>query len=133
MTNKQLEANVVVTNTIATTSTVTSSHATLGSVTSKGPQPLTYRCSSYSNVEIITPNCFLRPNVNERLVLKMDDQDVWKAEPPSKSGVTKSMEVRDAMLSKFNELWFQDYLLSLREQCRDLYEINFQLLSRLGQ
>ena len=36
--SKQSEANVVVTNTIATTSTVTSSHTTLGSVTSIGPQ-----------------------------------------------------------------------------------------------
>ena len=34
---KQTEANLVVTNTIATTSTVTSSHTTLGSVTSIGP------------------------------------------------------------------------------------------------
>ena len=35
--SKQSEANVVVTNKIATTSTVTSSHTTLGSVTSIGP------------------------------------------------------------------------------------------------
>ena len=35
--SKQPEANVVVTNTIATTCTVTSSHTTLGSVTSIGP------------------------------------------------------------------------------------------------
>ena len=35
--SKQSEANVVVTNTTATTSTVTSSHTTLGSVTSIGP------------------------------------------------------------------------------------------------
>ena len=56
----------------------------------------------------------------------MDDRDVWKADPPSRSGVIKSIEAHDAILSKFHELWYQDYLLSLREQCRDLYEINFQ-------
>ena len=36
-------------------------------------RPLIYRCSSDSNLEIVTPNCFLRPNVNVGLVLKMDD------------------------------------------------------------
>ena len=30
------------------------------------------------------------------------------------------------MLSKFREVCYQDYLLSLREKCRDLHEINFQ-------
>ena len=87
---------------------------------------LTYRCSSDSNLEIITPNCFLHPNINAGLVLKMNDQDIWKADPPSKSGVIKSIEVRDTMLSKFCDLWYQDYLLSLGDQCGDLYEINFQ-------
>lgn len=38
--------------------------------------PLTYRCSSDSDL-VITPNCFLRPNANLGLVLKLDDQDVW--------------------------------------------------------
>ena len=52
-----------------------------------------------NNSEIITLNCFLRPNINVGLVLKMDDQDVWKADPPSRSGVIKSIETRDAMLS----------------------------------
>ena len=85
-----------------------------------------YRCSSHLNLEIITPNFFLCPNVSVGLVLKMDDQDIWKADPPSRSGVIKSIEARDAMLSKFCELWFQDYLLSLREQGRDLHKINFQ-------
>ena len=88
-------------------------------------RPLTNRCSSDSNLEI-TPNCFLRPNVNVGLILKMDDQDVWKAGPPSRSGVIKSIEPRDTKLSKFCYLWYQDYLLSLREQCWDLHEINFQ-------
>ena len=56
-------------------------------------KPFTYRYSSDSNVEIITPNCFLRPNVNVGLVLKMNHLDVWKADPP-RSGVIKSIEAR---------------------------------------
>ena len=99
---------------------------TIGRSRIKYSRPLTYRCSSDSNLEIITPNCFLRPNVNVGLILKMDDQDVLKADPSSRSGIIKSIEDRDAMLSKFRELWYQDYSLSLREQCRDLHKINFQ-------
>ena len=51
---------------------------------------------------------------------------IRKADPPTRSGLIKSIEARDAMLSKFRELWYQGYLSSLREQCRDLHEINFQ-------
>ena len=39
-------------------------------------RPLIYRCSSDSDLEVITPNCFLRPNANFGLVLKFDDQNV---------------------------------------------------------
>ena len=49
--------------------------------------PLIIRCSSDLNLEIITPNCFLLPNANVGLVLKMDDLDIWKAGPSSRSGV----------------------------------------------
>ena len=59
------------------------------------------------------------------LVLKLDDQDVWKSDPPSRLNVVKSIEARDAMLTRFRELWYQNYLLSLREQCKDLHEVNF--------
>ena len=72
-------------------------------------------------------NCFLRPNVNLGLVLKTD---VRRADPPSISGVIKSIEARDDMLSKSRDLWYQDYLLSLKSSLkssvRDLREINFQ-------
>ena len=39
----------------------------------------------------------------------MDDQDVWKADHPSGSGVIKSIEAHDTRLSKFRELCYQDY------------------------
>ena len=58
---------------------------------------LMYRCSSDLNLEIITPNYFLRPNVNVGIVLKMDNQNVWKADHPSRSGVIKSIEARDVI------------------------------------
>ena len=88
-------------------------------------RPLTYRCSD-SNLDIITPNCFLRPNVNEGLMMRMDEQNLCDSEPPSRSKIIKSMKLRDEMLSEFRELWYDSYLLSLREHCRALHEVNFQ-------
>ena len=88
-------------------------------------RPLTYRCSLDSDLEVITPNFFLRPNANLGLVLKLDDQDVWKSDPPSRLNVVKSIEARDSTLTRFRELWYQNYLLGLREQCKDLHEVNF--------
>ena len=75
-------------------------------------RPLIYKCSSDSNLEIITLYCFLLlPNANVRLLLlKMDDQDVWKADPPSGSGVIKPIEACDALLSMFHELLYHDYV-----------------------
>ena len=35
------------------------------------------------------------------------------------------MELQDSMLSEFRELWYESYLLSLREQCRDLHQAHF--------
>lgn len=58
--------------------------------------------------------------------MKLDDKNVWKSDSPSRLNVIKSIENRDAMLAKFRELWYHDYLLSLRKQCRDLHEVNSQ-------
>ena len=88
-------------------------------------RPLTYRCSSDSGLEIITPNNFLKPNVNAGLVLKVDDQNIWDSDPPSQSDVLNSIHTRDSMVDRFRELWYETYLLSLREQCKDLHEIDF--------
>ena len=87
-------------------------------------RPLTYRCSD-SNLEVITPNCFIRPNANEGIMLRMDDRDICKSDPPSRLNVIKSIELRDTLLSKFKELWYDSYLLSLREQCKALHEVNY--------
>ena len=88
-------------------------------------RPLTYRCSSDCGLDIITPNSFLRPNANAGLMIKLDDQDIWDTEPPSQSDVLKSIQTRDDMVIHFRELWYESYLLSLREQCQDLHEVNF--------
>ena len=77
--------------------------------------PLSYRCSSKSNPQLITPNFFLLPNVNSELKLKPNVQNIWKTSRPSRDVLIKTFEICDEMLLKFREIWNEKYLLSLRE------------------
>ena len=88
-------------------------------------RPLTYRCSSDSDLEIITPNHFIRPSANAGLLLKQDEENIWEKDPPSRKDLVKSIQTRDDMIHKFKELWYESYLLSLREQSKYLHEINY--------
>ena len=88
-------------------------------------RPLTYRCSSDKGLEIISPKCFLHPNANSEIVFKPNNNVLWEDDPPSKSKVVNSLAVRDEMLDKFHELYYNDYLLSLRETCKDLHQVDF--------
>ena len=89
-------------------------------------RPLTYRCSGESDLEIITPKCFLNPFASEGVVLQAEDKELLDADPPAREDILKSLEVRDAVLNKFRELYYREYLLSLNEQCRNLHEVNFE-------
>ena len=96
-------------------------------------RPLTYRCSSdAADLEVITPNSFLKPNVNAGVMLKLEDRDIFRSDPVSQADVISSIETRNAMLNKFRELWYESYLLGLREQCRDLHEIEFVNRIKVG-
>ena len=88
-------------------------------------RPLTYRCSNDDMLEIITPNCFLQPLSEANLLLKSDDSAIWTKDPPSNSDICESLNMRVKSVDKFRDLWYQDYLLSLREQCKDLYNVDF--------
>ena len=88
-------------------------------------RPLTYRCSDDSGLEGITPNCFIRPNSNANLLFKSCNKSVLKADPPSRNLVNQSIAIRDSMLEQFKQIWYDEYLLSLREQCKNLHQIKF--------
>ena len=89
-------------------------------------RPLTYRCSGDSSVEIITPNCFLKPYVDNSLLFKSESENLLASEPPCRKQVVKTLEHREYLLKQFKELWYQEYLVSLRETCKDLHEISFE-------
>ncbi len=88
-------------------------------------RPLTYRCAEDS-LEGITPNCFINANSrNERVVIKSEDKNVWDKDIPSRKDLINSLSIRDKMSGHFRELWTEEYLLALREQFKDLHEVNW--------
>ena len=85
-------------------------------------RPLTYR-SSENNLEAITPSCFLKRNANSHLLLReLDEGQLWDRNPPARESFISTLSVRDEILDHFREKWYEDYLLSLRENCRDLHQ-----------
>lgn len=89
-------------------------------------RPLTYRCADDAGLEIISPNCFIKPYVNDSLLFSSESESIINNSPPCRKDVVKTLSSRDKMLSYFRKLWYQDYLLSLREQCKDLHELDFE-------
>ena len=89
-------------------------------------RPLTYRCAGDHGLEIISPNCFVKPYVHDSLMFCYDEDDLLEKAPPSRKVVVKALKNRDQIISEFKKLWHEEYLLSLREQCKDLHEIDFE-------
>ena len=40
--------------------------------------------------------------------------------------LVKSLEIRDCLLYKFKALWYEEYLLGLKETFKDLHETKFE-------
>ena len=93
-------------------------------------RPLTYR-SSTDQLEFITPNSFLNLYRNNSLVLKVDDQDIW-TEEPGQHQMEASIDKMNEILQNFKSLWYQNYLLSLREHSRNLYQQNWDDRIKIG-
>ena len=83
-------------------------------------RPSTYRSSS-DNLEFITPNSFLRIHGNSSLMLRSEEEDVWQEQPDPKS-LKKSLELLEELITNFKTLWYENYLLSLREHGRNIYQ-----------
>ena len=89
-------------------------------------RPLTYRCSSDSTLEIITPNCFLNNEGKSNLVINTNNKGILENGPPTQSDVVLSLKEREETIQKFKDLYYYEYLLSLRETCKDLYDVEFE-------
>ena len=86
--------------------------------------PLTYH-SSDNDLETVTPNCFLKADPNGNVILRFDEDPIWDRDPTSRDTLIDALSSRDELLSHSKELWYDKYLLSLRETCRDLHQVNW--------
>ena len=87
-------------------------------------RPLTYRCSEDNGLEVITPNKFLYPNAESNLILRKPNELLPKS--VSRNVLVKSLDTREKMVSQFKDLWYEQYLLSLRSLYKNLYESDFE-------
>ena len=89
-------------------------------------RPLTYR-SSDNHLESITPNSFLKFHSNPHLMFKEDDEGlIWDKDPPSSETLEQTLASRDQIFNYFKDQWYENYLLSLREHCKDLHQCNWK-------
>ena len=93
-------------------------------------RPLTYR-SSTANLEFITPNSFLKLHGNSSLVLRNIEEDVWHEEQYQPS-LEKTLELQEEILENFKTLWYENYLLSLREHGRNVYQNKWENRIKVG-
>ena len=93
-------------------------------------RPLTYRCSEDLGLEVISPNNFLHPYVENSLLI----QNPKGILPYTKARkvLIESLETRDSLLEKFKDLWFNEYLLGLRDSFKDLHQENFVNIIKEG-
>ena len=80
-------------------------------------RPLTYLDENFN---AITPNSFLKQETGRALLL--DGIAGTELLVPNRQQLTAQLEKRDETLAHFKQLWVDEYLLSLRETARDVYQ-----------
>ena len=86
-------------------------------------RPLTYRCSDDLNLEVICPNDFLHPYVENSLYIKNPKGILPYSQ--ARKVLSESLETRDSLLESFKDLWSEVYLLGLRDSFKDLHDDKF--------
>ena len=93
-------------------------------------RPLTYRANT-PNLEFITPNSFLKLYSNSSLVLRKSEKDVWRGEQDT-STLDKTLNTQEEILNNFKTMWYENYLLSLREHSRNVYQNKWENRIKVG-
>ena len=82
-------------------------------------RPLTYRENDI-NFEPLCPNSFLK--LDHAKDFFVDNVAGSELQLPNRKDLVRALDRRDELFSNFKEAWYADYLLSLREASRDLYQ-----------
>ena len=93
---------------------------------------LTYYRSSSESLEFITPNSFLKLHGNSSLTLRGNDNDVWIDDESQPLLEKKTLELQEEIIENFKKLWYESYLLSLRELSRNLYQNSWENRIKVG-
>ena len=83
-------------------------------------RPLTYVDFNDRDAHIITPNSFLKFETGRSLQFGHVDENEFV--PSNSNEMAKALTKRDNLFSHFKGLWTEEYLLSLRETGRNLYQ-----------
>ena len=81
-------------------------------------RPLTYQNGDNNDVLAITPNDFVKVKNDPNLFLSPD----LEVPSISRNDCIDTLRAREKNFEKFKEKWFEEYLLSLREHERNIYE-----------
>ena len=87
-------------------------------------KPLTHR-SSTEGLKFVTSNSILKLHGNSSLILLGDENKVW-VDDLSQSSLERNLELQEEILKKFKRLWYENYLLSLREHSRNFYQSKWE-------
>ena len=94
--------------------------------------PLTYRCSSDMGIDIIALVNFISPYIKEGLILiNAEDESSTFFNHPSNSDIVSSLRIKDDILQRFHRFFYDEYLLSLQERCKNFYQCDFENKSKL--
>lgn len=86
-------------------------------------RPLTYRNNDDHSYRILTPNSFLQCDTGRSLVFSaIPGEEVNVA---NRRTLVKVLDAREALFDKFKELWRDEYLLSLREVNRNMFQTDW--------
>ena len=88
-------------------------------------RPLTYM-SSDDDMNPITPNSFLKHNARKSIFLKQEEDYMWNGETPDREQLVEELSLQEETFQRFKERWYQEYLLNLREQYRELHQADWQ-------
>jgi len=84
-------------------------------------RPLTYNDNLSS---ILCPNSFLKCESGRSIIYgSVAGEEIPK---PTRKDLMASLGQREDMLASFKDLWYEDYLLSLRENSRDVFQKDWE-------
>ena len=69
----------------------------------------------------------MKHNTNPSVMISsVEDYNLWDETPITKNEILDSLNVKQQNFERFKDLWYQQYLLGLRDTFKDLHQINWE-------